>query len=203
VTPRPDWIRTSGLLRRRPLRSDTGASRRVARRTKDPLMIIRKDDAPLFEQGGTRATGYASPSRGVMDTSGRAVGTRPGTQSPVHVLDRNALRGRARGQLGERRYKLGAGDCLVVHPGKALASAIRTGTRSRPSPACRLAGARRWRTGGGSSLAGRYNEDRVPSQPQHPRCISGGPRRAAPVWFSLASHWNPAGGVERWDAQVG
>jgi hypothetical protein len=60
-------------------------------------MIIRKDDAPLFEQGGTRATGYASPSRGVMDTSGRAVGTRPGTQSPVHVLDRKTPSGAARG----------------------------------------------------------------------------------------------------------
>jgi hypothetical protein len=65
--------------------------------------------------------------------------------------------------------------------------------------------ARRWRTGGGSSLPGRFNEGRVSSQPQHPRCISGGPRRIPPLpRFGLAwPLWNPAGGVERWDAQVG
>jgi mannose-6-phosphate isomerase-like protein (cupin superfamily) len=96
-------------------------------RRKGPLMIIRKDDAPLFERDGTRATGYASPSRGATETSVWRLELAPGTQSPVHVLDHEevflALSGRAQGQLGERRYELPAGDCLVVQPGERFSIA--------------------------------------------------------------------------------
>jgi mannose-6-phosphate isomerase-like protein (cupin superfamily) len=40
----------------------------------------------------------------------------------VHILDREevflALSGRAQGELGERRFEIGPGDCLIVHPGQ-------------------------------------------------------------------------------------
>jgi mannose-6-phosphate isomerase-like protein (cupin superfamily) len=89
---------------------------------KGTIMIIRKDDAPLFELDGTLATGYASPSRGAKETSLWRVELAPGTESPVHLLEREevflALGGRAQAQLGERRYEFGAGDCLVVGRGE-------------------------------------------------------------------------------------
>jgi mannose-6-phosphate isomerase-like protein (cupin superfamily) len=85
-------------------------------------VIISKDDAPQFELDGTLATGYASPSRGAQETSVWHLELTPGTESPLHVLDREevflALSGRAQARLGERRYEFGAGDCLVVHPGE-------------------------------------------------------------------------------------
>jgi mannose-6-phosphate isomerase-like protein (cupin superfamily) len=85
-------------------------------------MIITKDDAPVFEMDGTLATGYASPSRGAQETSVWHLELEPGTESPLHVLDREevflALSGRAQARLGERRYEFGAGDCLVVHRGE-------------------------------------------------------------------------------------
>ena len=85
-------------------------------------MIITKDDAPLFELGGTLATGYASPSRGAQETRVWRLEFAPGTKSPVHVLDREevflALSGRAQARLGERSYEVGAGDCLVVRRGE-------------------------------------------------------------------------------------
>jgi mannose-6-phosphate isomerase-like protein (cupin superfamily) len=84
-------------------------------------MLIRSADAPTFEQGGTTATGYASPSRGARDLSLWRVALAAGEASPPHHLSREevflALAGSAVAVVGDGEEQLGAGDCLVVPPG--------------------------------------------------------------------------------------
>src|SRR5690349_7140635 len=68
-------------------------------------MIITSADAPTFEQGGTTAVGYASPSRGALDVSLWRLAIAPGQTSPTHSLSREeafrALAGPAAATVGD------------------------------------------------------------------------------------------------------
>jgi quercetin dioxygenase-like cupin family protein len=85
-------------------------------------MIIRHDDAPRFEQGGTTVLGYAAPSRGAADLSLWRMTLAAGESSPVHVLSRQeiflALEGGATASLDGSESRLAPGDCLLVPPGR-------------------------------------------------------------------------------------
>jgi quercetin dioxygenase-like cupin family protein len=84
-------------------------------------MIITSADAPTFEQGGTTAVGYASPSRGAADVSLWRLAIAPAQTSPTHSLTHEevflALAGSATATVGDCRHDLVAGDCLVVPRG--------------------------------------------------------------------------------------
>ena len=81
-------------------------------------MIIRSEDAPTFTQGGTTATGYASPSRGARDLAVWRLELAAGEASPPHTLTREevflALAGAATATLDGAEHAFAAGDCLVV-----------------------------------------------------------------------------------------
>jgi mannose-6-phosphate isomerase-like protein (cupin superfamily) len=87
-------------------------------------MLITSANAPRFEQDGTTAVGYASPSRGTHDLSLWRVAVAAGHSSPPHSLSHEevflAVAGSATATLGERRVEFTAGDCLVVPPGVAF-----------------------------------------------------------------------------------
>ena len=86
------------------------------------MTIIRDAQAPRFDAGGVRVTGLASPSRGSASISAWRVVLAPGAASPEHTLTSDeafvALRGTARVDLDGEAHDLGAGDCLVVAPGR-------------------------------------------------------------------------------------
>jgi mannose-6-phosphate isomerase-like protein (cupin superfamily) len=81
-------------------------------------MIIHSHDAPTFTQGGTTATGYASPNRGARDLSLWRVTLRPAEASPPHALSREevflALEGSGMATLDGADEPFVAGDCLIV-----------------------------------------------------------------------------------------
>ena len=83
-------------------------------------MIIRSEDAPIFSQGGTTATGYASPSRGARSLSVWRIALTPGESSPQHTLSHEevflVLEGSATATVGATDETIGAGDCLIVPP---------------------------------------------------------------------------------------
>lgn len=83
-------------------------------------MIIYSEDAPTFAQGGTTATGYASPSRGARSLSLWRIALAPGESSPPHTLSNEevflALEGSATALIDGVEETVGAGDCLIVPP---------------------------------------------------------------------------------------
>ncbi len=84
-------------------------------------MLIRAEDAPEFDAGGTTAIGYASPSRGATETSAWKISMVPGGESPIHRLEREeifvALAGSAVATVAGTEHEVGPADCLVVKPG--------------------------------------------------------------------------------------
>jgi mannose-6-phosphate isomerase-like protein (cupin superfamily) len=85
-------------------------------------MLIRSQDAPTFTQGGTTATGYASPSRGARDVSVWRIALQPGEASPPHALSREevflVLDGDATATIAGAEEVAAAGDCLIVPAGE-------------------------------------------------------------------------------------
>ncbi len=85
-------------------------------------MIIRSEDAPTFTQGGTTATGYASPSRGTPNVSVWRIALQPGEASPRHTLSHEevflVLEGEATATIAGDDEIAAAGDCLIVPAGK-------------------------------------------------------------------------------------
>src|ERR1044072_2475356 len=55
------------------------------------MIHITHDEAPTFAAGGTTSVGYASPSRGASDTSVWRLELAPGSESPLHSLDREGV----------------------------------------------------------------------------------------------------------------
>jgi quercetin dioxygenase-like cupin family protein len=84
-------------------------------------MIIRFEDAPIFNQGGTTATGYASPIRGAHSLSVWRIALAPGESSPPHTLSHEevflVLEGSATATIAAADETIGTGDCLIVPPG--------------------------------------------------------------------------------------
>jgi mannose-6-phosphate isomerase-like protein (cupin superfamily) len=84
-------------------------------------MIIPFEDAPTFTQGGTVATGYASPSRGARDVSLWRLALAPEETSPPHTLSHEevflALDGSGTATLDGAEEAFAAGDCLIVPAG--------------------------------------------------------------------------------------
>jgi mannose-6-phosphate isomerase-like protein (cupin superfamily) len=84
-------------------------------------MLIQAQVAPRFEAGGTTVIGYASPSRGARETSVWRVSIAPGSESPIHQLEREevfvALHGSAIATVDGQRHEVAQGDCLVVGSG--------------------------------------------------------------------------------------
>jgi mannose-6-phosphate isomerase-like protein (cupin superfamily) len=84
-------------------------------------MLIRAHEGPRFHAGGTTAVGYASPSRGASEISVWRVSIAPGSESPVHKLEREeifmALAGQAIATIADQKHEVGPADCLVVGPG--------------------------------------------------------------------------------------
>ena len=106
-------------------------------------MLIKSQDAPRFDAAGTTAIGSASPSRGASETSVWRISITPGSESPVHRLEREevfmASAGRAIATIGEDEHEVGPGDCLVVSAGKDFQ--IRsTGEQAFEAVACMPAG---------------------------------------------------------------
>ncbi len=81
-------------------------------------MIIKQKDAPIFTNGGTRAVGYASPSRGARDTSLWRIELAPNSSSPPHQLEREEvfllLAGSACARFAEHEENVCAGDCRIL-----------------------------------------------------------------------------------------
>ena len=94
-------------------------------------MIISSEQAPIFTQGGTTATGYASPSRGARSLSMWRVALAPGESSPPHSLSHEevflGLEGAATASVDGVEEHVGAGDCLIVPPDTAFI--LRAGPR--------------------------------------------------------------------------
>ena len=84
-------------------------------------MIIHSEDAPVFTQGGTTATGYAAPSRGARSLSLWRIALAPGESSPPHTLSDEevflALDGSATATINGTAEPVRARDCLIVPPG--------------------------------------------------------------------------------------
>jgi mannose-6-phosphate isomerase-like protein (cupin superfamily) len=84
-------------------------------------MIISSQDAPVFQQNGVTAVGYASPSRGATDLSLWRLSLVAGEASPPHSLSREevflALSGSAVATIDGAEHPFAGGDCLVVPAG--------------------------------------------------------------------------------------
>ena len=105
-------------------------------------MIIRSADAPTFEQGGTTAVGYASPSRGSRDLSLWRIALAAGEASPPHSLSHEevflALDGDATATIDGKAEHFASGDCLVVPAGRTFA--IQAGDRGLSAVCAMVAG---------------------------------------------------------------
>jgi mannose-6-phosphate isomerase-like protein (cupin superfamily) len=106
-------------------------------------MLIKRNEAPTFTQGGTDVTGYASPSRGANDTGVWRLSIAPGSASPPHTLSREevflALSGSAEATIGDERFVVEPGDCLIVPVGQAHSLATR-GDRPFEAVCCMAVG---------------------------------------------------------------
>jgi quercetin dioxygenase-like cupin family protein len=85
------------------------------------MEIIKRNDAPVFQAGGTRVTGYAAPSRGATEVSVWRLELAPGSTSPVHHMDREevflALEGSMVATVDGTDSLIAAGDCLILPAG--------------------------------------------------------------------------------------
>lgn len=88
------------------------------------MHVIRHDQAPIFESGGTTVTAYAAPSRGAAETSVWQVELAAGSASPLHRLDREEVflgaAGEAVATMDGAEHVVGTGDCLIVPAGTAF-----------------------------------------------------------------------------------
>src|SRR3954463_9510745 len=86
-------------------------------------MIILCEDAPTFSQGGTVATGYASPSRGARDVSLWRLALAPEETSPPHTLSHEevflALDGSGTATLDGAEEAFAAGGLPLLPAGGA------------------------------------------------------------------------------------
>lgn len=89
------------------------------------MTIVQGATAPVFNVGGTRFTGLASPSRGARETGAWRVRMAPGTEPVFHHLTREeilvAISGRARVHIDGKAQDLAAGDCAIVSAGTEFA----------------------------------------------------------------------------------
>ncbi|HEX3690291.1 MAG TPA: cupin domain-containing protein [Solirubrobacteraceae bacterium] len=82
--------------------------------------VIRRAEAPEFGEGGTRITGYGSPTRGSESVAAWEVALDPGAGSPEHTLTHDevfiVLGGEATFEIEGRRHQVGRGDAICVPP---------------------------------------------------------------------------------------
>ena len=88
------------------------------------MQIIRHEDAPLFDAGGTTVTAYAAPSRGASQISLWQIELAPGSTSPLHHMDCEevflGIDGHAVAVVDDTEHPIGAGDCLILPAGTAF-----------------------------------------------------------------------------------
>lgn len=96
------------------------------------MPVIRRDDAPMFELGGVRVRGGASPSRGANDLLLFRVILEDGAAMPPHTHDHDeayqVVSGSATAVIGEESFDVAEGDTVVI-PAGTTHSALVDGDR--------------------------------------------------------------------------
>ena len=82
--------------------------------------VIRRSDAPEFDQGDIMVTGYGAPTRGSQSVAAWQIALEPGAASPEHTLTHDEvfiiLDGEATFEMEGRRHQVRPGDAICVPP---------------------------------------------------------------------------------------
>jgi quercetin dioxygenase-like cupin family protein len=85
------------------------------------MPVIRRDEAPMFELGGVRVRGGASPSRGANEVLLFRVILENDAAMPRHTHDHDevyqVVSGSATAVLGDESYEVREGDTVVIPAG--------------------------------------------------------------------------------------
>src|ERR1044071_8929819 len=99
------------------------------------MTIIKRSEAPLFDDGGTHVTAYAAPSRGASQVSMWCLELAPGTTSPLHQMDCEevflGLDGEVVATVDGTEHVIGAGDCLILPAATPFTFRVPEGRPSR------------------------------------------------------------------------
>jgi quercetin dioxygenase-like cupin family protein len=85
------------------------------------MPVVRRDEAPMFELGGVRVRGGASPSRGANDVLLFRVILEDDAAMPRHTHDHDevyqVVSGSATAVVGDESYEVREGDTVVIPAG--------------------------------------------------------------------------------------
>ena len=98
------------------------------------MPVIRRDDAPMFELGGVRVRGGASPTRGANDVLLFRVILERDAAMPRHTHDHDetyqVVSGSATAEIGGESFEIDEGDTVVIPAGVEHAAFVDGGRRA-------------------------------------------------------------------------
>jgi quercetin dioxygenase-like cupin family protein len=98
------------------------------------MAVIRRDDAPMFELGGVRVRGGASPSRGASDLLLYRVILGDDARMPRHTHDHDEVyqvaSGSATAVIGDESFDVAEGDTVIIPAGAEHEAYVDGGRRA-------------------------------------------------------------------------